>query len=143
MDYVKTDNEPVSLGDDNSKMNYIFNLLEKTSTKVVSLKRLGNINAATPDRPRPLLASLESVHERNSILSIARNLKNGPEHVKKIYLKKDVHPSIRKEYNRLKIAEKEIRENPENQGRTVSYDKESRSISVDGTVVETFNPHLF
>lgn len=47
---------------------------------------------------------------RSNILDHAKNLKNLNDPYKKIYVKKDVHPTVRKEWQRLREAEKKEKE---------------------------------
>ena len=59
------------------------------------------------------------------------------------YIKKDIHPGVRRELKRLADAEKAERAKPENQGRAVEYDKSMRTLSIDGVVVDKFQPSFF
>ncbi len=49
-----------------------------------------------------------------------------------ICIKKDVHPMVRKELNRLKGFTKAEKEKLENIGKTVLYDHKSRKVLVNG-----------
>ena len=60
-----------------------------------------------------------------------------------MYIKKDVHPAFRKEMWRLYEAEKRERDRPENQGKTVIFDKEERVLTVDDVIIDRYNPQLF
>ena len=53
------------------------------------------------------------------------------------------NPAVRKEQNRIRFVEREERQKPENQGRDVKYDFESRCLLVDGIVVDRFKPSFF
>ena len=143
MEHINADGETASLQNDIDKIRYVLTLLEKGDTNIVSTTRLGKTDATTTGRPRPILVTLDTTNDRNSVLSAARKLKDGPPTVKKIFLKKDLHPAIRREYDRLKKAEKEEREKAENQGRDVKYNSDNRTITIDGVVVDTFNPQYF
>ena len=46
---------------------------------------------------------------RNGLLDLANQLKEKNEPYKKIYIKKDVHPSARREWRRLREAERRKR----------------------------------
>ena len=61
----------------------------------------------------------------------------------KIYVKKDVHPLVRRELNRLREVEKREKEKPENQGMNVHYNNVCREIMVNGRVVDQFRPAFF
>ena len=60
-----------------------------------------------------------------------------------IFIKSDVHPSIRKEMARLYVVEKAEKETPENAGRNVNFDKKNRTITIDGLVVDRYKPSFF
>ncbi len=61
----------------------------------------------------------------------------------KIYVKKDTHPGIRKEKGRIRASEKREKEKPENKGCEVKYDRASRTLTVDDTIVGCYNPTFF
>ena len=48
--------------------------------------------------------------------------------MQRVYVKKDVHPLVRKELSRLREVEKRERDKPENQGRNVRYDYKERKV---------------
>ena len=52
----------------------------------------------------------------------------------KVYIKKDIHPAIRKENDRLRKREKEEKEKAENVGSDVSYDWKRRVLTRDGVI---------
>lgn len=136
--------EVITYHDDASKINSVLRSLGKPSAEIESIQRLGTIpNEDSNERNRPVLISLKTTSERNDILKVAKDLKTGPKEFRKIYLKKDVHPAVRREYNRLRQVEKEERGKPENEGKTVEYIKETREIKVDGIAVDSFQPQLF
>jgi hypothetical protein len=143
MEYGDTTGENTLLQTDTEKINHVLKLLGKISAEVVSIQRLGKQRPAETDRPRPILFTVNTTDERNSILSVAKKLKDGPKNVRKVFLKKDVHPAIRREYDRLRKVEKQERDKPDNESRDVKYNHENRTITIDGIVVDTFNPHLF
>ena len=60
-----------------------------------------------------------------------------------IYVKKDVHPIVRKELDRLRDATKREKERPENQGKSVRYDYRERKVYVDDVVVDSFQVTSF
>ena len=63
------------------------------------LRRLGQANET---RSRPLHVIVESPQHRDSIIEKAKNLKNAGESFSRIYIKKDIHPVVRKEIGRLR-----------------------------------------
>ena len=70
--------------------------------------RLGRRDAAS-HRCRPILLTLPDKTLRNGLLDLANQLKEKNEPYKKIYIKKDVHPSVRREWRRLREAERRKR----------------------------------
>ena len=54
-----------------------------------------------------------------------------------------MHPGVRRELNRLRQAEKSARDDADNIGRNIEYDPAARTLSVDGVIVDRFNPSFF
>ena len=72
-----------------------------------SIKRLGQRD----DRnKRPILITVNSQNQRDSILRKVKNQKNAQQLVTSVYIKKDVHPAVRKETARLRKREREEKE---------------------------------
>ena len=80
---------------------------------------------------------------RKRILQNTSKLKHAGNTFQRIYVKKDIHPAVRKELNRMHLAEREEERKPENQGREVKYDPATRCLTVDGMVVDRFKPTFF
>ena len=59
-----------------------------------------------------------------------------------IYIKKDVHPTIRVEQNRLRIKLREQKDLAENRGIEIKYDFKTRLMTRNGVVIDRFNPHF-
>ena len=67
----------------------------------------GNAPRDSPPPPTPLLVSLNTVGEVRAVLTKSFNLKEKNE-FKNVYIKKDEHPLVRKEWRRLRdFARKE------------------------------------
>lgn len=112
-----------------------------------SHRRLGNNNnnnnnTGTPRR-RPILLTLEDKDQRSKILENASKLKTSGEIYSKIYVKKDVHPSVRNEWRRLREVEKHEKERPENAGCTIRLDTQERKLYRDAVVIDTWNAQFF
>lgn len=105
-----------------------------------SVRRLGQHN---PDRNRPILITVSNPQQRDNILKAAKNLKQAGGRMAKVYVKKDTHPAIRKEYARIKKREKEEREKPSNAGTNVEYDWRNRVLMRDGLIIDRFMPRFF
>ena len=82
---------------------------------------------------------LSNTQARNEICGRAKMFK-GVEGFRKIYVKRDVHPAIRKEHGRLHKLVKDERNKPENQGCNISYDVKSGTVKKDNLVIDTYNP---
>ena len=92
---------------------------------------------------RPILVTVASKIIRDNILQKTRQLKDAGDEYNRVYVKKDVHPSIRKEWKRLFDAEKTEKERPENAGCVVHFDKRERKLYVDGNVIDSWNLQYF
>ena len=104
------------------------------------LKRLGRISA---NRSRPILLVVDSLQMRNAMLEKAKNLKTAGLPFSNVYVKKDIHPAIRKEFNRLHRREREEKDKPENQGTVIRYDSRERVLLRDGVVIDRYAPTFF
>ena len=109
-----------------------------------SHKRLGrSSDQQGNNRKRPILVVLSSKHERDDILSNTNKLKNSSTCYSRIFVKKDVHPSVRNEWKRLRDAEKIEKERPENVECIVRLDVRERKLYRDGIVIDKWNPLFF
>lgn len=73
----------------------------------------------------------------------SNRLKNAGDNVKSIYIKKDVHPSVRREWKRLRDVEREEKEKPENVGCVIRLDPRERKVYKDGEIIDSWNPLFF
>ena len=92
---------------------------------------------------RAILVTLAGKSIRDRILETTIQLKNAGGDYNRIYIKKDVHPSIRKEWKRLYDAERAEKERPENAGCEVRLDARERKLYRDGVVIDTWNLQSF
>lgn len=104
-------------------------------------RRLG-VEADGRRRNRPLLLIVRDKEMRSRILANAKNLKTAGEKYARIYVKKDVHPGVRKEWQRLREAEAKEKERPENAGFDIRLDSRQRKLYRDGEVIDTWNPQF-
>lgn len=126
---------------DEEKVKLIFAKIGYTGTKLVYMKRLG---APAQDKTRrPLKIVLENQDIRSNILKDARKLKDASNVYSRIYIIRDLHPGIREENGRIRAAEKREKDKPENATREVKYDRITRTLTVDGEVVDRFCPTFF
>ena len=103
----------------------------------LGVKRLGTSQMS--GRSRPLHVELENHDKQWKVLQNSKNLKDLTGY-QNIYIKKDMHPTIRNEFNRLRRREKEERENPANTGINIEYDWRARVLKRNHVVIDRFNP---
>lgn len=77
--------------------------------------------------------------DQANILANAKELKSAGMKFRKIFVRKDIHPAIQKETFRIKEAEKREGK-PENAGRNVEHDRDTRSLMVNDQVADQFDP---
>ena len=66
----------------------------------------------------------------------------GAEGFDRVYVKRDVHPAIRKEHSRLYKLVKDEKQKPENQGCDVVYDMKNGVVKRGDVVIATYAPHF-
>ena len=71
------------------------------------------------------------------------NLKKAAENFKKIYVKKDIHPEVRKEWKRLHAAERTEMERAENAGCVIHFNIKERILYRNGVVIDSWNLQAF
>lgn len=94
-------------------------------------------------RRRPILFALAGKALRSTILDNAKRLKTSGDNYNKIYVKKDVHPSVRREWRRLREAETIQKARPENAGCTGRLDTREQKLYRDADVIDSWNPQFF
>ena len=99
---------------------------------VTAIHRLGK---KEPTKNRATRVTLTNPGDRRNILNDTAKLK--------VYVRKDIHQAIRKELNRIRNSKKREMETPENQGRDVPYDIDTRCVTVGGLIVDRFCPQYF
>ena len=105
----------------------------------IQSRRIGTSPSQPGDPPRALHVTLENPVQQRKLLDNAKNL-GSVDGFKKIYIKKDRHPTVRFEQNRLRKKEKEEKAKPENQGRIIRYDHKKRVLLKDDVVIDRFCP---
>lgn len=130
----------------NTDVEKVQNVIKATGYQLTSdpasweIKRLGRENER---KKRPLLVVVGDGHQRNEILRKAKNLKSIEGLMSSVYVKKDVHPAVRKEMARLRQREKDEKEKPENVGVTIVFDWKKRVLLREGSIIDKFSPHFF
>ena len=130
-------------GTDNEKIRNVINSAlpdEEMDRTRWTMKRLGQENER---KMRPLLITIDEQNQRDKILREAKNLKDAGGQMARVYIKKDVHPAIRKETVRLRRREREEREKAENVGVNIVYDWRNRVLMRDGVIIDRFTPRFF
>ena len=124
---------------DQDKLKAVLDAIEcSTSITDVNCKRLGQANS---NKKRPLLITFSSKVSRDEVLQKAKHLKSQhSETLKKVFIKKDVHPMWRKEYERLRKVVREEKARSENAGAEILYDSRRRVVTRDGLVIDRFQP---
>lgn len=103
-------------------------------------RRLGRPNERNM---RPIHITVNNQTQRDSIVRAGKNLKNANQTLSRVYIKKDVHPAVRRENARLRKSEREEKEKPENVGVNIEYDWKNRVLLRNGVVIDRFMPHFF
>lgn len=122
---------------DEQKCDLILEKLDQYVTKR-SIDRLGKREA---DRNRPIKLVLATREQRDEVVKSSRKLKDitNPNNVtNNIFIKKDQHPLIRKEWQRLYDVLKQERARPDNEGKDIQIDRQTRTIKVNGIVIDKF-----
>lgn len=125
---------------DAEKLARVWNKMDVTGV-VCQHRRLGA--EADGRRKRPLLLTIQDKVTRSRILANAKKLKEAGECYARIFVKKDVHPGVRKEWKRLREAEVREKERPENVGCVIRLDTRQRKLYRDDDVIDCFNPQFF
>ena len=115
---------------------------------IKSSKRLGKPGTyrdGTPRRgPRPILVVVASRDDRDVALDRSKELKTfGNENFKKIFIKKDVHPSVRAEWKRLHDVVKTEKERPGNAESDIRLDFKARKVYKDGQIIDQWSMQGF
>ena len=134
---------------DADKVRQVLTAINQQNVAVRSVERLGTLRADGEQRPgsrpyrRPIKIVLANSSDRPAVLENAKRLKEGDARFRNVYIKKDVHPLVRKELNRLREVTRREKEKPENQGRNVKFDYKERKVYVDDVVVDFFHSSSF
>ena len=128
---------------DDDKIKKVWTAVEADPDRITirSHRRLGPVINA--NRPRPLLVDVESKSIRDEMLEKSKKLKELQENYKKIYIKKDSHPEVRKEWKRLRDAEEVEKNKPSNSGCTIRLDFKQRVLYKYDIAIDKWRPHPF
>ncbi|KAG0727601.1 hypothetical protein GWK47_034297 [Chionoecetes opilio] len=106
---------------DADKLNKVWEILGVNNVAGAHRRLGGTAQGGTNRRCRPILLMLQDESQRQHILEQAKKLKNAGEAFKKIYVKKDIHPAVRKEWKRLHDAERTEKERAGNVGCVIHF----------------------
>ena len=130
--------EDDTLGSDD--IERVTNVITKTNAcrsndlENIKVRRLG----VYQNRPRPLHVTLQTNDQQRKILECAKNLANVTGY-SRIYIRKDQHPTVRAEQNRIRKKEREEKSKPGMTNR-IKYDHSRRVLLKDGRIIDRFSP---
>lgn len=133
---------------DEEKVSLVLKALDIPAIEISAIDRLGKIQTQDQGRPRcrPVKITLKDHTCRKTVLDASWKLKNQHDQnnsLGKIFLKKDTHPGIRRETNRLLDVVKSEKTKPENTGHNVWYDWRERTVKIDNQVIDHYQPTFF
>ena len=126
---------------DTEKLRKVWNEVGE-NTRIHGHRRLGRRDGNV-NRKRPILVEVESREVRDSILRKTSKLKEGGAAYQRIFIKKDVHPSVRNEWKRLREAENLEKNRPENVGCVIRLDPRERKLYRDDVVIDSWSASYF
>ena len=129
--------------DDPEKLKTVFNKAKCPSDidpSGFSLRRLGQPNE---QNKRPLHVICNSQQQRDKIIATAKELKSAGDRFKSVYIKKDIHPAVRKELGRLRKRAYDEKDKPDNVGANIVYDHKNRVVTRNDVVIDRFYPKFF
>ena len=124
---------------DRAKVDKVWEAARATC-RVTSVRRLGKPrDAGQGQRKRPILVTVASREDRDATLDVAKHLKAAGGLYKNVYIKKDLHPSVREEWRRLREVKKAERDRPENVGCNIRLNVRERQLYKDGVVIDRWS----
>ena len=118
----------------------ILETIGKPEVAVKRVERLGKAPDANSEYKRPIKLILDDPRARKGVLKEAEECHWN---FHKYLSKKDVHPMVRKELNRLREVTKKEKDKVKNQGKAVRYDHTTRRVLVNEEVVDQFQTAFF
>ncbi len=107
---------------DEDKCAMILETIGMTHVELKHIERLGEAPEANSIYKRPVKVVLQDPK--------VKKLKTAGQQFAGIFIKKDVHPVVRKELNRLREVTRKEKEKPENEGKVVQYEHTTRKVTV-------------
>ena len=90
-------------------------------------------------RPRPILVKVDNHGLQKQLLMKAKQLRNKIG-CSRIYIKKDLHYTVRRELNRLKRREMQEKCDPINEGEDIKFNWNKRILTINDMIVDKFKP---
>ena len=122
--------------DDNAKVKKVWEVAGITCN-IKSSKRISN-----PEKRRPILVVVNSREDRDAALDKAKRLKE-TEMYKRIFVKRDTHPSVRAEWTRLHEVVRREKANPDNATCDITLDYRARKVYKNGSVIDQWSMQGF
>ena len=135
--------EPADLDGATTEKEKFEKVCAKMSISDANPVEISRMGAPASDRIRPILVKMSSKAQREKVLKNSKALKNAGAAFQKVYVRKDVHPATRREWKRLKDAEKNEKEKPENAASTITLDYKSRVLMRDNVIIDRWKPTYF
>lgn len=134
---------------DDEKLLHIFEKMGvPCSLDEISIKRLGEEHSAGDTistgsgvilpKIRPILLTFKSSILRENLLKNTKKLKEAGGVYEKIFIKKDMHKMVRKEWGRLHGSYNDELKKPSNNGHTIKLDPKKRVVTRDGLVIDSW-----
>ena len=124
---------------DARKIEKIFEEIGCSNIAPAKIERLGQ--PTDTNQKRPLKVTVNSSKQKSDILSRAKNLKSATCNVlKRVFIKMDTNPMVRKELARLREVVKRERAKPENIGKKIHMDYKQRKVFVNNVEIDRFHP---
>jgi len=137
---IENQSEKITLREQRKEVFNALGEAELADNSIIECKRLGKRNPEGSTRSRPILVELSNINTKYEILHKAPRLKTADEKFKRVFVKPDLHPNVRKEIDRLKKVAKAEKEKAENVHKHVIYDHKQRKVMVGDTAVDSFQP---
>ena len=126
--------------DDKTKLAKVWESIGE-SCVVQAHQRLGRQEAG---RSRPILVTVARREERDAVIGRAKQLKNDVrEPFKKVFIKKDTHPAVRREWGRLWNVVRVEKARPENLHVDIRLDPRERKVYRGDVEIASWNASNF
>ena len=116
---------------DIAKIDILLEILGVTIPDGYEALRIGKQH---PNYHRIIKMNVHSKHSRDTIMNVTKKLKDVGPPWDKIYLKKDLHPAMIQENNRLRFKLKKLKSLEENNGKNVKIEK--GKLKIDNVIVD-------